>query len=246
MPSLGLGIRVTATYCAFIAAAMFYIFHLAPPPASTVEVLAALFPFQLLAALYCVAVALRHFGWRGAGFGTLRWRGLVWLVPGWLVLAAMVWNIAAVASPRDFLGLGTGPLMYLILTPLLIAFSEEVVFRGILLRGAMATVPILPAMLTSAVLFGAMHLITALSGQGMAGTTQQVVFAILVGFFLAPIAVKLGNLWPLVIWHWLWNIAVFASQMADVWHPFVVLGIAMQGVVCVWLWTELLRGKVGG
>ncbi len=244
MPSLWLGLRATATYTAFIAAATLYVFHIATPPATTIAVLTALFPFQLLAAMYCVSVALRHFGWRDVGFGPLRWRALVWLSPAWVVLAAMLWNIAGATTLQDYLALGLVPLAFLVLTPFLIAFSEELLFRGILLRGAMATVPVLSAMLLSAALFGASHVINGMSGQGASGTAQQMVFAILVGFFLAPIAVKLGNLWPLILWHWLWNIAVYASQIADIWHPFVVAGIAIQGVVCVWLWTELLRGKV--
>lgn len=246
MPSLWLGLRTTAIYAALIVAASLYVFHFTPPPVTTVDALTALFPFQLLAGLYCLLVAVQHFGWRAVGFGSLRWRALVWMLPAWLVLAAMVWNVAGAATLREDLGLGWGALVFLVVTPFLIAFSEEILFRGILLRGAMATVPVIYAMLISAVLFGALHLINGMSGQSATGTAQQMVFAVLVGFFLAPIAVKLGNLWPLILWHWLWNIAIFASQMADVWHPFLMAGIAAQSVVCLWLWTELLRGKVSG
>lgn len=246
MPSLWLGLRATAIYAAFLAAATLYVFQLSSPPAGLIQSLAALLPFQFLAALYCVSVALRGFGWQAVGFGRLRWSALIWFLPAWIVLLAMVWSIAKAASLHDFMALGAVSLTLLIVTPFLIAFAEELLFRGILLRGAMATVPLIYAMLISAVLFGAIHTISAISGQGLSGTTQQMFFAISVGFFLAPIAVKLGNLWPLIIWHWLWNLAVYASQLAEVWHPFVLIGIGMQTVICIWLWTDMLRGRIAG
>ncbi len=241
MPSLWLGLRATSIYVALVAAAAAYVFRIGTPPASVTDTLSRMLPFQLIAAIFCLFVAVRWFGWAAVGFGRLNWSGLVWLLPSWVVLGLMFWDISKVATLTDVLALGSGGLALLIVVPFLIAFCEELMFRGILLRGATAALPLMYAMLLSAVLFALMHVINGIAGQGAAGTMQQIVFALLVGFYLAPIAVKLGNLWPLIIWHWLWNIAVFTSQISGVLHPLVLTGIAMQTIVSIWLWAEVIR-----
>ncbi|MCK0096643.1 CPBP family intramembrane metalloprotease [Yoonia sp. F2084L] len=246
MPSLRLGIWATAAYTALIAAATFYVFQISEAPADIQGALAALLPVQLIAVVFCCLVVMRYFGWRHVGFGALRWSGLIWLLPSWAVLGVIGWSLTDVLTLNDLRSLGGGFLFLLITTPLLVAFGEEVLFRGILLRGAMAQLTLPQAMALSAVLFGAFHLVNGLGDQELAGASQQVLFAVLVGFYLAPIAVRIGNLWPLIIWHWLWNIAVFLSQYAGIMHPFVLIGIAMQTVIAIWLWAELIRGSHQG
>ena len=241
MPSLGRGILAAGSYIALIAAASFYVFQMTSAPNDVRATLAALLPFQLIAVGLCVWIVARGVGWRTAGFGQINWAALIWLLPSFVVLGLMAWRIADEVIWADFLALGVGGLMLFVITPFLIAFGEEVMFRGVLLRGAMATLPVMHAMLLSAAIFGMFHLVNGIAGQGMSGTSQQVVFAFLVGFFLAPIAVQIGNLWPLIIWHWLWNVAVYFSQQFDLLHPFVLVGIAMQAVVSIWLWADMIR-----
>lgn len=240
MPSLGRGLLATGGYIALTAAASFYVFQIAEPPANLPHRLAALLPFQLVAVALCLWILIRGAGWRAVGFGRLNWGGLVWLLPATLVLAVMAWQIADTLVWEDIVLLGTRGIILLTLTPFLIAFGEEVMFRGILLRGAMATLPVMQAMMLSAVIFGAFHLVNGIAGQGMSETSQQVIFALLVGFFLAPIAVRIGNLWPLIIWHWLWNVVVYLSQLAEVMHSFVLIGIAAQAVISIWLWADVI------
>lgn len=241
MPSLRLGIWATVTYVALIAAASFYVFQMIDGPSDVQGVLAALFPAQLIAVIFCCVVVPRYFGWRAVGFGLINWAGLLWLLPSWVVLVVMAQNIVAELTGDDLRGLGRAGAFLLITTTFLIAFGEEVLFRGVLLRSAMARLRLPVAMMISAVSFGAFHLVNGFAGQGIVGTSQQVLFAVLVGFFLAPIAVRTNNLWPLILWHWLWNIAVFLSQLAGVLHPFVLIGIAMQTVISLWLWADMIR-----
>jgi hypothetical protein len=47
--------------------------------------------------------------------------------------------------------------------------------------------------------------------------------------------------WPLVIWHAVWNLLVFASQIAGVQHGFVLIGVLIQAAISVWLWQDIRR-----
>lgn len=241
MPSLRLGIWATGIYAAIIAAATYYVFHMQAGPTDSSGALSFLLPVQMVAVAFCVVLVTRSVGWSAAGFGRFYVSGMIWFLPGWIVIAAMGWSIVETMTPQDLRAIGPTGLVTLLLTTFLIAFGEELVFRGVLLRGAMSQLSVSFAMLLSTVLFGLFHLVNGLAGQDAAQTSVQVLFAVLVGFFLAPIAIRVGNLWPLIVWHWFWNIAVILGQTAGILHPLALAGIAVQAVVSVWLWAEVVR-----
>ena len=241
MPSLRLGIMAAVVYAAIIAVATVYLFGVWGDPLTLRTALLFLAPVQLIAVLLCAGIVTRFASWHSVGFRRVRWSGMLWFLPSWVVLAVMGAGIADALTAQDIAGLGSIGVTALLLTTLLIAFGEEIVFRGILLRGAMTRLRVPFAMFLSAFSFGLFHLVNRLAGQGASETSQQVLFAFLVGFFLAPIAIRVGNLWPLIIWHWLWNIAVILGQVAAVLHPFALIGMAIQAVLSIWLWTDMIR-----
>jgi membrane protease YdiL (CAAX protease family) len=238
MPSLTVGLRATAIYFAVIACATAYSFVLSDPPGDTIQKLWRLLPLQLILVGFCLAFIFRYLTWQTVGFGRVEWRAVLWLLPSMLAMALMIRDIMP-----TFLTVGWVGLCLLILVPLLVGFSEEVMFRGILLRSAMARLPVAYAMLLSAVVFALMHVLNGIITQSFWPTLQQTALAFCVGFFLAPIAIKVGNLWPLIIWHAAWNMIVFASQIANIMHPLALFGIFFQAVISVWLWADLARTR---
>lgn len=196
---------------------------------------------ELLLCGLCLYYVLTIFGWAGAGFGRLRWSGLVWLAPSMVVLAAMtaglihtLLNEPLVASQWRMLGAIAG-------TSLLIGFSEEVMFRGILLRGALSRLPLSPAIVISAVAFSLLHAVDGAVGQSLANIVQELGFTFLMGLGLAPIALRIGSLWPLIIWHGLWDVVAFSSDALGVLHPFALPGMLIQVIFGLLLWTSILR-----
>ncbi|MEO1637886.1 MAG: type II CAAX endopeptidase family protein [Pseudomonadota bacterium] len=241
MPGLWLGVWASVIYIGFLALTTALIFGSVNTPAALETVLWQLLAVQCIAALFCALVAWRRFGWVGAGFYRLDPRALFLMAPAIAVLGIMYWDISAALSWAEIFELGPMILISLVILTACVGFGEEVLFRGILLRSALRRLHVAHAMLLSAVLFGVFHLINVLAGQSVGTTGQQVIFAFLVGFAMAPVALRLRNLWPLIIWHWLWNLAVFVSQAFDILHPLVLSGMAMQAVISVWLWVDLAR-----
>jgi hypothetical protein len=244
MPTLWLGARAAVFYVGVLTLGAFLVFRVGAPPVDVPGVLAKLLPVQCVAVALCVFFALRSGGWRNVGFGRIDLTGLIWFLPAWWVLAALFGEVFLDGSAPALKDLGAATWTFLLLAPLLVAFGEEVMFRGVLLRGALAELPVAPALLLSTVGFAALHFVNGISGQAAAGTVQQVGFALVVGFALAPLAIRIGSLWPLILWHWLWNVAIFASQIAGLIHPFVFIGMSIQAAVSIWLWIALIRGDI--
>ncbi len=244
MPTLWLGVRAAALYAGVLSLGTLLVFRVGEPPVDVPDVLAKLLPVQCVAVVLCVFFALRSGGWRKVGFGRIDLPGLIWFLPAWWVLGLLFGAVFFSGSATALNDLGTATWAFLLLAPLFVAFGEEVMFRGILLRGALAELPVAYALLLSTAGFAALHFVNGISGQTAAGTVQQVGFALIVGFALAPLAIRIGSLWPLILWHWLWNVAVFASQIAGLIHPFVLIGMSIQAAVSIWLWAALIRGDI--
>ncbi|WP_296423246.1 CPBP family intramembrane glutamic endopeptidase [Yoonia sp.] len=241
MPSLWVAVRATLLYMAVVGLGMLYMYRVADAPYGTVAMVSRFWPVELILTCLCVYYVRRYYGCSGAGFGTMRWRGAFWLLPSYVVLAMMGAGVVPLLLHGTLSDADWHMLRLLTVTTFLIGFSEEVMFRGILLRGLIARLPVTHAMLISAVAFSLLHAVNGFDGQSVTNIAQQLAFTFLVGTFLAPAALKIGNLWPLIVWHWLWDLAVFSSDMLGVLHPFALIGILIQAVVGLWLWADLLR-----
>ncbi|MEJ6403750.1 CPBP family intramembrane glutamic endopeptidase [Yoonia sp. 2307UL14-13] len=236
MPGLKIGLVTTAIYLVIVAIGLALIHQVDQGAYGTPDMVRRFWVVELILTALTLFVALRYFGWAAAGFGRLNVSALIWVLPAYSVLAVMIWDVWPSLTE-----ISASLLFFLALTTLLIGFSEELMFRGILLRGAMTRLSVIQAMMLSAVAFSVLHVFNGFAGQSLDGTLQHVAFTFLIGFALAPIALKLGNLWPLIIWHWLWNFALFAGSITDVIYPYAFAGILLQVIISIWLWTETIR-----
>ena len=241
MPSLGFALRAIAMYFLVIGAATIIGFVLVDQARTTLEMLWRLLPLQILLVGFCVFIVHRYSRWSDVGFGRIRWVALLWLSPSILLMGLMLNDVAPHVGSEMLGQIGMLGLSGLLLVPLLIGFSEEVMFRGILLRGAMNRMPTSIAMVLSAMLFALLHAISGVLVQTLWPTVEQLAFAFCVGLFLAPVALRIGSLWPLIFWHAAWDLIILTSQIVQVEHPLALAGMLFQLAWCVPLWTKAVR-----
>jgi membrane protease YdiL (CAAX protease family) len=101
---------------------------------------------------------------------------------------------------------------------LLIGFSEEVIFRGLMLNALKARGFWRAAIITS-LLFGFLHSMNALNGESVADLAMQLCYATAMGFAFAALVLKKGILWPLVIAHFLTDFADFNKRPGFTFPP---------------------------
>jgi membrane protease YdiL (CAAX protease family) len=147
--------------------------------------------------------------WEGAGFGPPRpWASLrvTWLhliyVAGFLAIAA-----AGGASPGWLAGL-------VLVNALLVGFSEEVMFRSILLAALRRALGVWPAVILSSAIFGAIHLLNGFVTGDFAGAGVQAVAATMSGVGFAAIMVRTGSVWPGAVLHGLWDFGLFMMGLS--------------------------------
>ena len=122
-------------------------------------------------------------------------------------------------------------VLEVLMLTLLVAFAEEVIFRGLMLnalkaRGAWT------AVIVSSMLFGLSHSLNLLSGQHLAETATQVVFALTTGFMFASLVLRKGLLWPLVVAHFLIDflpmslVGNLSYPVPPSWNSILLVGIS--------------------
>jgi membrane protease YdiL (CAAX protease family) len=154
-----------------------------------------------------------------ARLGWLRSAGLTspgpWRVWGLLPLP-LAYAAAAAAFPMvgrlDLTAFGRAPAGVVIAFIAAAAFLEDLTFRGLMLHGLVRAWGDdqrgrLMSVVTAALLFGAMHLLDALSGRPMLNVVWQGAQAVGLGVWLGALVLCTGSQYPAVAFHALFNLA---------------------------------------
>lgn len=149
-----------------------------------------------------------RFRWADAGWGPVTWLACIagQLTVGVAILALDVPVASNTESLNDLRG-ERGVLVALLITAVIAApFVEELIFRGVLLRGLRSTLPVGLAVALQAVLFGAAHVDPARG----AGNIGLVMVLSMVGGVLGMSAVLLRRIGPSIVAHAILNGVVMA------------------------------------
>ncbi len=184
------------------------VFHPSPQPLQ--ELLTSALAWQvLLAGVLLAAVITWGRGWREVGFRRPRGRDLPLLWLPVLVLALILGLAALMGLPP------AGVTLLVLANSLLVGFSEKAMFRGLLFHGLRVRISIWPAILWTSGLFAAVHLLNGFVTGDFGPALVQAAMAAFTGLFLMAIFLRTGALWVSVIYHALWDFAIFMIGLAS-------------------------------
>jgi uncharacterized protein len=168
-----------------------------------VRALASGVVLNVVAALVVLSIATWIFRWSDLGFRA----------PDWSALGRVIWFPVLTLVPLLLLAWGIGlppgrAIAFLAFNTLLIALSEEWMFRGILFRALSTRLRLAPAVLISSVLFGAFHVLNAFALGDLGMALAQSVAAMMTGLLLVALKLRTGSIWPSVAYHMVWNFGV--------------------------------------
>jgi membrane protease YdiL (CAAX protease family) len=185
----------------------------------------------------------RYFGWQAIGFRALNRKQLLWFLPAIVVLIAL-WVVLLSALAYVSLTAAQWQLFALVgFTTLLVGFGEEIMYRGIVLHAFLTTGRVRWAMLVSAIAFSLLHSVNVLGGLPLPNLLQQLIHTFLWGFFFAPLMLKLNNILPLIIFHWLWDfvqlVVPLVGEQAEAMGSIIPLLLPIQIIVGILLWLQI-------
>jgi uncharacterized protein len=229
-------------YIAIMAVGMFTSGHLFGMVYGTPEMVYVLVFFEIAMSIYAIAMARRIFGRWQCGFGPIDWRGMWWLLPNFAIMAAL-FAIALRSNGAILSGLA----LVIIVTMILVGFSEELMFRGIVLQGGLREASKGKAILISAALFSLLHSVNVLAYVPLDGMLTQMVLTFVFGLAMACYGLRINSLIPLIVFHALWDMVQFLGGIyqAD-FGPLITIGIIVNALVAAALWWLVLRRRPAG
>ena len=123
---------------------------------------------------------------------------------------------------------------------IMIGLSEELYFRGIILRKLRSCFTIKQTVILSSVFFAAVHASQAFSGTGIIIVTLTIINALIFGVIASEIVILTRSIIPVIIWHVLYD---FINWISVAKGTTEVTLIMIQSVIMVvyayYLWTKL-------
>ncbi|MCP4141977.1 MAG: CPBP family intramembrane metalloprotease [Chloroflexi bacterium] len=232
-------------YTAFIGFGMYYMKNINLTTYGKPEMVNTLWWVEIVLTAITLYVVIKFFSWKEVGFRKINLKQLGWLLPSFLLLALMAYQflLASASTPLD--PAQKKLLALLAFTTFLVGFSEEIMYRGIVLHAFRAKQPILVAMLISAIAFSLLHAVNIFGGISLASVGGQLLLTFLFGFFFAPLMVKINNIWPLIIFHWLWDFILIGAPVVG---ADVSIGVASSLISLIFgslLWFSVKREESG-
>lgn len=172
------------------------------------------------------------------------WRQLGLTAPGsWrtarpVVIAVVLLLVLAIAN-----GLPTSSvLLFLVINSMAVGISEELAFRGVVLRALLGAYPVRRAVLFSALAFGAVHSLNALITGEVVLALMQSCVAVGMGMWTANIRIRTGSLYPLILLHGMWDLATLII-VSGVVSPLIIVFLASAIIFAlglgVWGWRSV-------
>lgn len=165
-------------------------------------------PGWVLAVLFSLVVALASAERRDAGLGAPGpWKSL------WLVCPPLLYSLLMLlVAWAD--GWPPGPVLLVVgCNTVLVAVSEELMFRSVLLQSLLGRYALWPAVLISSLLFGVVHTLSGLASGDFSGALWQAFAATLQGVGYAAIRLRTRSVWPMVVVHGVWDFALVTSAL---------------------------------
>lgn len=244
LSKLKIAVLAAVLYTAVMGVAMFYMKAVRGITYGEPEMMTVFWIVLLGLNLLNVFWMTRYFSWQAIGFRPLNRQQLLWFLPSIAVLIAM-WVVCLSGFRQTSLSAAQWQLFAVAgFTTLLVGLGEEIMYRGIVLHAFLLTRRVWLAMLVSAIGFSLLHAVNVFGGMPLLGVSMQLIMTFLFGFFFAPLMLKLNNIVPLILFHWLWDFVLYAApllgeQVQSSVSAIALLNIPIEIIVGIVLWRQI-------
>jgi len=210
------------------------------------EMLKVIFWFEIIMVFLLIHIVKKYGEWKKFGFGKLNKKSLWWLFPIFFIITISL--IKLIFNP-NLLSLNQEEyilLFIVFLTTMLVGFSEEVMFRGIILRSFLERHSIFTSVMVSSVMFSLLHSVNYFGGLNPAMVFSQLILTFIFGLAFALIALRLNNIWPLIIAHFLWDLILFAGNIVKTDGSILMSSLVLINIIIILILSLKIKKEQGG
>lgn len=153
----------------------------------------------------------------------------LYFIPVWILATGNLWGGVSLS----YSGLSQ---LWAVLSMILIAYIEEIIFRGFLFKALLTKEGVKNSIIIVGLTFGIGHIVNLFAGQASFETLVQIIFAIAWGFILVTIFYKSKSLIPGIMAHGLINaFSKFGVENQVTKWIYIILTIIVAIFYCLYL-----------
>lgn len=197
-------------YTFIIGVGMFTSFHINGVVYGEPNMVDTLWYFEIILSLLAIVITVKYFSWKEVGFTKMNKKQFLWFVPLFILLFG-IWGGIFDFLLDNALTFGQVKLFSLVgFTTLLVGFSEELMYRGIVFRAFLNNTKSgkLKAVFISALGFSLLHSVNFLGGFPLESLILQLILTFISGILMALLLLRIKSIIPFIIYHWLWDFAL--------------------------------------
>ncbi len=202
-------------YTIIIGAGMYISYHIKGIGYESPKIMHTLWWVEIILTLWTIFLTVKFFSWKEVGFVKLDKKQIWWFMPSLVIVFAML--IAGIYA--FFTGnITTSQVQQIGLigfTTLLVGFSEELMYRGIIFNTFLKTHSKTKTVLISAVAFSLLHSVNVFGGLTFTMMSIQLLMTFVFGLFSALIFMRIKSILPLILFHWLWDFCLISNSVID-------------------------------
>ena len=213
MPSLKkISIITAIIYTALIGLGMYTAFHINGTSYDNPAMVKTLIWFEIIMTLFAVVMSVKFFSWQQLGFTKIDKKNIAWLLPMAITAVVILFTMTSFMSQAQISAQQWQLFTVVGITTLLVGFSEELVYRGIVFSAFFKDSQI-KALWVSAVIFSLLHSVNVVAGLEISGMLMQLAMTFIAGLFFALVRIKIQSIIPLMIFHWLWDFNLIGGEV---------------------------------
>ena len=171
----------------------------------TPDIFKVIFFFEVIMSILVVVIYKRL----GLNLFKTKFKFSKWTIPYIVILIIGIVTLVTTGKFTESL-----PLLFLVLiSTMLVGFSEELMFRGILLNVLLEKRSTLFAIMVSSAGFSLLHVVNLFANASLKGTIVQLIDTFLVGLIFSCILILTKNIIPLMIFHFVWDFVLISNPI---------------------------------
>ena len=210
---LNISFYTFVTYVSIIGLGMFSMFHFFGARYASSEMFNAFWIVEIVLSILVITVVKKYFSWKEIGFVDTDKKQLVWLLPFVFTLIVMFYAGINSVYINGISDSNSRSIVLIGITTLMVGFSEEVMFRGIIFNSLLKKYSKVKSVLISSLAFGLLHTVNIFAGLSFKEMIVQFVLTTIYGLLFALIFLRIKSIIPLIIFHWLWDFIVISISI---------------------------------
>lgn len=195
-------VAIALGYTALMAIGMYVAYHVFGYKYEDKGIVNVLIYFEMIMSIYALTIYLKKY--RGSSFKKIE------IFPIFIIYSVLIiLNAVLFIFHKAYLAYGD-TLVTMFITTILIGFSEELIYRGIVLSGLLKNHSKIKAIVYSAILFSLLHAVNIFAAFPLSSVAFQMVNTFIHGVVAAYFAIKLKNIGPLIVYHCLWDLMMLS------------------------------------